>query len=94
MQPSLPVLPEVPEDELGNDFILPYKPLPIPIKPPPKPPKPKNKVVLVDPANVKTLASLIHSSVTIDDLTIRVAPGNNLDELLQVPIAGPGMLIA
>ena len=42
---------------------------------------------------MKFYASFIHSSVSIDDLTIQFRTGNVYEELLRVPIAAPGELL-
>ena len=52
-----------------------------------------SKTILIGPATVKFYASFIHSSATIDDLTIQFGAGSSGEELLRVPIAAPGELL-
>ena len=55
-------------------------------------PVPSSKTILVSPDTVKYYASFIHSSATINDLTIHFGAGSHRQELLRVPIAAPGEL--
>ena len=51
-----------------------------------------SKTILVTPDTVKYYASFIHSSATVNDLTIQFSIGSRYEELLRVPIAAPGEL--
>ena len=52
-----------------------------------------SKTILIDADTVRFYASFIHSSATINDLTITFGTGNPNEELLRVPIAAPGKLL-
>ena len=51
-----------------------------------------SKTILLSPYTIKYYASFIHSTATINDLTIQFSSGNQFEELLRVPIAAPGEL--
>ena len=51
-----------------------------------------SKTILISPYTIKYYASFIHSSATINDLTIQFSSGTQGEELLRVPIAAPGEL--
>lgn len=51
-----------------------------------------SKTILITPDTVKYYASFIHSSATINDLTLYFSSGSSGQELLRVPIAAPGEL--
>ena len=51
-----------------------------------------SKTILITPDTVKFYASFIHSTGTVNDLTIQFSSGTIGEELLRVPIAAPGEL--
>ena len=52
-----------------------------------------SKTILITPDTVKFYASFIHSTGTVNDLTIQFSSGTaNHEELLRVPISAPGEL--
>ena len=54
----------------------------------------KSQSILITPNNVRYLANVIDSSVTIDSRSIRFGRGTAYEKLLQVPIAAAGELDA
>ena len=50
------------------------------------------KTILITPDTVKYYASFIHSSATINDLTLYFSSGSSRQEKMRVPIAAPGEL--
>ena len=52
-----------------------------------------SKTILISPYTIKYYASFIHSTATINDLTIQFSSGTQGEELLRVPIAAPGELL-
>lgn len=48
--------------------------------------------MIVTPNNIKYLAKFIDNSVTIDQRVIRVTSGTYREDLIEVPLAGPGEL--
>ena len=51
-----------------------------------------SKTILITPDTVKFYASFIHSTGTVNDLTIQFSSGTANQELLRVPITAPGEL--